>query len=177
MDDIQVYDADEEHDEHVDMIYKDSEGKKFTLNLIEESSGVNRLFTYAAAIINCIHEDKVFIFDELERTLHPEAIKYIVQKFNYNTKNHAQAIFATHADISLDQNFVRQDQIWFTNITPVGLQTQICSLSDFKDVSINDNIRDMYLAGRYGGLPDLIVSELKQMNSQTDNDFDEEVNV
>lgn len=50
-------------------------GEKEYFSLEEESDGTNRLFDYIPLILDFIQGDKVFIIDEIERSLHPSLIK------------------------------------------------------------------------------------------------------
>lgn len=50
-------------------------GEKEYFSLEEESDGTNRLFDYIPLILDFIQGDKVFVIDEIERSLHPSLIK------------------------------------------------------------------------------------------------------
>ncbi len=170
------FNENEDEEEKVLMVYKDSEDNEFKLDLdSEESSGVQRLFAYAAAIFYAIDNGKIFIYDELERAIHPLVIRYIIQKFNSNTKTNAQAIFTTHADQPMDQTFLRLDQFWLTELTTNnGRETKLFSIVDFTDLSSGDNIREKYMEGRFGAIPQKVLEEIH--NNKIDDDGNKEEN-
>jgi AAA15 family ATPase/GTPase len=117
----------------------------------EESDGTIRLLDFIPAFKDLINTDKVFIIDEIERSVHPLLIKELVRKYSEDSNTKGQLIFTTHESNLLDQDIFRQDEIWFAEKTPSG-STELYSLSDFKEHNTID-IRKGYLNGRYGSIP------------------------
>jgi AAA15 family ATPase/GTPase len=103
---------------------------------------------------------KVYVIDEIERSIHPMLIFEIIRKFSADKETTGQLIFTTHESNLLNQNIFRQDEIWFTEKDPNG-STDLYSLSDFKEHSTID-IRKGYLTGRYGSIP--FLSNLQDLN-------------
>jgi hypothetical protein len=120
-------------------------------NLEEESDGTVRLLDFVPAFKNLISSEKVYIVDEIERSIHPLLIKELVKKFSLDNKTRGQLIFTTHESNLLDQEIFRQDEIWFVEKDLNG-STDLYSLSDFKEHKTID-IRKGYLNGRYGSIP------------------------
>jgi len=120
-------------------------------DLDEESDGTVRLLDFVPAFKNIISSEKVYIVDELERSIHPLLIKELVKKFSLDNKTRGQLIFTTHESNLLDQEIFRQDEIWFAEKDLNG-STDLYSLSDFKEHKTID-IRKGYLNGRYGSIP------------------------
>ena len=131
---------------------------KFDLD--EESDGTVRLLDFVPAFKSVISEKKVFIVDEIERSIHPLLIKELVKKFSLDPKTKGQLIFTTHESNLLDQELFRQDEIWFAEKNKSG-STDLYSLSDFKEHKTID-IRKGYLNGRYGSIP--FLGNLKDLN-------------
>lgn len=129
-------------------------------NIGEESDGTRRLFDYIPALRDIIHNEKVYIIDEIERSIHPLLIKEIVSKLALDNKVKGQLIFTTHESNLLNQSILRPDEIWLTEKNQDGA-TEIYPLSDFK-IHNTINIENGYLSGRYGGIP--ILSNLKELN-------------
>lgn len=129
-------------------------------NIGEESDGTRRLFDYIPALHDIIHNEKVYIIDEIERSIHPLLIKEIVSKLTLNREIKGQLIFTTHESNLLDQSVLRPDEIWLTEKNQDGA-TATYPLSDFK-IHNTINIENGYLSGRYGGIP--ILSNLKDLN-------------
>ena len=120
-------------------------------NLEEESDGTVRLLDFVPAFKNLIYSEKVYIVDEIERSIHPLLIKELIKKFSLDKKTRGQLIFTTHESNLLDQEIFRQDEIWFVEKDLNG-STDLYSLSDFKEHKTID-IRKGYLSGRYGSIP------------------------
>jgi hypothetical protein len=107
-----------------------------------------------------LSERKVFLIDEIERSIHPLLIKELVRKFSDDHASQGQLIFTTHESNLLDQELFRQDEIWFAEKNSDG-ETDLYSLSDFKEHKTLD-IRKGYLSGRYGSIP--FLGNLKDLN-------------
>lgn len=128
--------------------------------LDEESDGTIRLLDFVPAFRDVITKHKVFVIDEIERSIHPLLIKEMLKKFSLDTETKGQLIFTTHESNLLDQEIFRQDEIWFTEKDDNG-STDLYSLSDFKEHKTID-IRKGYLNGRYGSIP--FLGNLEDLN-------------
>jgi len=120
-------------------------------DLEEESDGTIRLLDFVPAFQNVISSPKVFVIDEIERSIHPLLIKELVRKFSIDNETKGQLVFTTHESNLLDQDIFRQDEIWFAEKDKNG-STDLYSLSEFKEHKTID-IRKGYLNGRYGSIP------------------------
>jgi uncharacterized protein len=127
---------------------------------IEESDGTNRLLDYLPILYEAINSKKVYLIDEIERSIHPLLIKELIKKFSDDTETKGQLIFTTHESNLLDQEIFRPDEIWFTEKNRQGA-TELYPLSEFKEHHTID-IRKGYLNGRYGGIP--FLGNLKDLN-------------
>ncbi len=124
------------------------------LSLSEESLGTQILFTFIPFIKNTLSNKKVLIIDELDKSMHPFLVQYIVSLFN-NTdtnKNSSQLIFNTHDTNLLDLNTLRRDQIWFVLKDNESGVSNLYPLSDFS-VRKKENVEKNYMLGRYGAVP------------------------
>lgn len=130
----------------------------FYLN--EESDGTIRLLDYIPAFQDIISKEKVYIVDEIERSIHPLLIKELIKKFSEDLNSKGQLIFSTHESNLLDQEIFRQDEIWFAEKEKNGC-TDLYPLSEFKEHHTK-NIRKGYLNGRYGGIP--FLGNLQDLN-------------
>jgi AAA15 family ATPase/GTPase len=130
-------------------------------DLEEESDGTVRLLDFAPAFQDIAINKKVYIVDEIERSIHPLLIKELVSKFSKDNKSNGQLIFTTHESNLLDQSIFRQDEIWFAEKNKNG-STDLYSLSDFKKEHNTIDIRKGYLIGRYGSIP--FLGNLKDLN-------------
>ena len=125
----------------------------FSVNLNEESKGIQKLFEVFGPIIDIILKDKVLIWDEMETSLHPRIVKEILRLIMYGKRDSkAQLIFSTHDTNLLDLNTFRRDQIWFTELNK-DRATDIYSLAELKNVRKDENISKGYMNGKYGAIP------------------------
>lgn len=125
----------------------------FSVNLNEESKGIQKLFEVFGPIIDIIFKDKVLIWDEMETSLHPCIVKAILRLImDGKQDSKAQLIFSTHDTNLLDLNMFRRDQIWFTELNK-NRGTDIYSLAELKNVRKDENISKGYLNGKYGAIP------------------------
>jgi len=136
------------------------DGIKALFNLDEESDGTIRLLDFIPAFKDVVSKKRVFVIDEMERSIHPLLIKELIRKFSEDDNTNGQLIFSTHESNLLDQNIFRQDEIWFAEKDKNG-STDIYSLSDFKEHNTID-IRKGYLNGRYGSIP--FLANLQDLN-------------
>lgn len=126
----------------------------YDLDFSNESLGTQKLFILAPLLKDAFEENRVLVFDEFEKNLHPNLVEFIVRLFNDKKINKAnsQIIFATHAVNLLDLDLVRRDQIWFTEKNPKDGTTDLYPLDAF-NVRKDENIRKGYINGRYGAIP------------------------
>jgi AAA15 family ATPase/GTPase len=146
------------------------EGDLIPFNISLESDGTRRLIEYIPALQKIIHHEKVFLIDEIERSIHPLMIKEIIKKISHDEQAKGQLIFTTHESCLLDQDIFRTDEIWFSQKDVDG-SSKMYSLSDYK-VHNTINIENGYLSGRYGGIP--FLSNLKDLNWHKDEISDTE---
>ena len=138
----------------------DNKGNHVDFSISMESDGTRRLIDYLPAFDGIINNERVYLIDEIERSIHPIIIKEIISKISSDESAKGQLVFTTHESCLLDQDILRPDEIWFTQ-KDVGGATKLYSLSDF-NIHSTANIENGYLNGRYGGIP--FLSNLKDLN-------------
>ena len=133
---------------------EDGNKTHFELDLHEESLGTQSLFFFSPVLKEAFEKGKVIIIDEIDRSLHPLLVEFIIKLFHNSeiNKNNAQLIFNTHDTNLLSLNNFRRDQIWFTEKEPKKGTTDLYPLDDFS-VRKTENIQKGYLNGRYGAIP------------------------
>lgn len=142
--------------------HKGKDDRIVRFDLEDESDGTVRLLDFVPAFKEVISERRVFLIDEIERSIHPLLIKELVKKFSDDPQTKGQLIFTTHESHLLDQELFRQDEIWFAEKNKEG-STDLYSLSDYKEHKSID-IRKGYLSGRYGAIP--FLGNLTDLNWQ-----------
>lgn len=135
---------------------ENDEGKllDYELDLHDESLGTQSLFFFSPVIKEALEKGRIIIVDEIDRSLHPLLVEFIIKLFNNSdiNKNNAQLIFNTHDTNLLSLDNFRRDQIWFTEKDPKKGSTDLYPLDDFS-VRKTENIQKGYLNGRYGAIP------------------------
>lgn len=124
-----------------------------------ESEGTKKMIEIAGPIVDAIRLGQILVVDELDAKLHPFLTRKIISMFmdkDFN-KNGAQLIFATHDTNLLNIQYLRRDQIWFTEKDKTD-STELYSLVEFRDEAGNKvrndrNIEKDYINGRYGAIP------------------------
>lgn len=145
---------------HLTFTQSDKAGQKAEFNLDELSDGTIRLLDFLPLFQGVVDKPKVYVVDELERSMHPALAKELVTKFSHDKETKGQLIFTTHESNLLDQSIFRQDEVWFAEKNPNN-STDLYSLSDFKEHNTID-IRKGYLTGRYGAVP--FLANLHELN-------------
>ena len=117
----------------------------------EESDGTQRLIELLDVILND-DEEKVFIIDELDRSLHPQmTIKFVETFLKFSEEKNTQLIITTHESNLMDLNILRRDEIWFAE-KETDNHTNLYTLEKFK-IRYDKVVSKDYLAGRYGAVP------------------------
>lgn len=124
-----------------------------------ESEGTKKMIEIAGPLVDAILSGKILVVDELDAKLHPFLTRKIIGLFMDNeiNRNGAQLIFATHDTNLLNLQYLRRDQIWFTEKDKTD-STELYSLVEFRDDAGNKvrndrNIEKDYINGRYGAIP------------------------
>ena len=134
--------------------HETTHGRPTDLDFEEESEGTQKIFALAGPWLDALKSSNVVVVDELDNSLHPALVAFLVDRFHdpeVNTGG-AQLIFSTHDATILSQNRFRRDQIWFCERNSYQ-ETQIYPLTDFKPRKDLENLERSYLSGRYGALP------------------------
>lgn len=126
--------------------------QKINFELHEESDGTRRIIDLLPALSDLLASDRVFIIDEIDRSLHPNLTRKFLDLFlNSTGKQFSQLIVTTHEASLLDLKLLRKDEIWFVeNKQPEG--SRLYSLEEFKP-RFDKDIRRGYLLGRFGAIP------------------------
>jgi len=125
-------------------------GNDVEFDFNEESDGTRRILDLIEILF--VSDEKVYVIDELDRSLHPQlTYKFIEEFLNLANKRNIQLVITTHEARLLDFGLVRQDEIWISNKNTKG-ETELYSLDEY-NVRFDQKIEKAYLEGRYGGVP------------------------
>lgn len=119
-----------------------------------ESLGTQHLFLLGLKIIETLDKGYTLFVDELDASLHTYITEFIVKMFQNERINskHAQLILTTHDINLMDEKSLRLDQIWLMQKRQDG-SSELYSLADFDGIDEDTNVKEWYMAKRFGGLP------------------------
>lgn len=120
--------------------------------LTDDSAGIRDFFPLAIQIYKVIHQNKVVIVDEMDRSLNPVLSDKIIAFINANDHK-GQFIFTTHNVLHLDLQIYMKEQIFFVTKNLSTLNSEMYSLADFSDITYDENepLYNFYLRGILGG--------------------------
>lgn len=119
-----------------------------------ESDGTIRTFGLASQIQNSIGSNAFLAVDEIESSLHPKLIEYMIERFLKESKQ-AQLLLTTHYDGLLgEEDLLRKDNIWFAEKNTDGASV-LYPLTDFKGLSRISSLQKAYKFGKFGAVPNL----------------------
>ena len=139
-------------------VHRAEGGEEFELSVKQQSAGTIVWLTTAWHALDALRKGAVLLVDELDASLHPELVRYIVELFlnpQLNSRG-AQLIFTTH-DVSLLGNaptrLLEPRNVWFVGKNDCGV-AELYSLDDFDNRKGNNSER-RYMAGQFGAVPDI----------------------
>ena len=126
-----------------------------------QSDGTTRVIEIESAIYTTIKEQAFLHIDEIEASLHPSLLDFVLNEFlKVNDNNRSQLLVTTHYDPLLDSLDVNdlfgKDSVWFTEKKEDG-NTELYPLTDFKGLGKLSSIRKSYKNGQFGAVPDIYV--------------------
>jgi AAA15 family ATPase/GTPase len=137
-----------------EIVFHHNNNEEVGFTLGEESDGTKRLIELLSIFCN-LNGPKVYIVDELDRSLHPLLVRKLVEKYLELVQEKdvkTQLIVTTHETNILDLDLVRRDEIWFIERDARGVSS-LYTLDEFK-VHHLKKIDRAYLIGRYGSIPE-----------------------
>jgi len=127
-----------------------------------ESDGSRRIIDLLPAFLEISSQSskKVFVIDEVDRSLHTLLTRRLLENFlaRCSHDSRAQLLFTTHDVLLMDQRLLRRDEMWVTERDAMGI-SNLLSFSEYKDVRYDKDIRKSYLQGRLGGIPRMLLQE------------------
>lgn len=131
-----------------------TDGSIIAFDTMLESDGTRRLMDLAPMLLDIWGRDKVFLIDELDRSLHTHLSRLFLQTCIAGIaakKARGQFIMTTHDTNLLDRDLLRRDEILFMEKDKQGV-SHLTSLAEYK-LSEGLNYENGYLNGRFGAIP------------------------
>lgn len=131
--------------------------KDFLLPEACQSAGTKRMVELESMIFEQIRRQAFLCIDEIESSMHPHLMEYILAKFINTPDNESQLLASTHYDPILKDidDIFGKDSVWFAEKGKDG-GSQLFSLADFKGLNKLSSIHRAYMNGRFGALPDIL---------------------
>jgi uncharacterized protein len=137
---------------------RDRKGNPVAFETSEESDGTLHLLDLCPLFheLNSPASRKVYIIDELDRSMHTTLTTALLKTHlaSRGPGTRTQLIFTTHDLMLMTQKVFRRDEMWFIDRGNNG-ETKIGSLSDYKEIRNDKDVRKAYLRRRFSGLPRL----------------------
>lgn len=130
--------------------------EQYTLPADSQSAGTKRTIGIEAAIFHALKKQSFLAIDEIEASLHPELVEFIIQQF-LSQKSRAQLLVTTHYDPLLNtvgDDLIRRDSVWFTEKDDSG-NTDLYSLVEYKGLNRIRSLQKAYRNGVFGALPNI----------------------
>ncbi len=132
------------------------------LPLKEQSTGTKKYLILLQKVLMALKSGDLLIVDELDKSLHSEWTKTLIDLFHDSdtNPNNAQLLFVTHDTNLLNFNMFSRDQIYLIEKDRFGA-SQVFPISDFTDVRASAPLEEWYLSGRFGAVPQIRTGLLK----------------
>lgn len=136
----------------VGVFHQGTEGR-IRFDLEAESNGTRQFFCLGAVTLSVVADGAVLVVDELDASLHPLLVRWLVQLFHDPESNpqNAQLIFNTHDTTLLSASLFRRDQVWLVEKDRDGASVAY-SLLEYRPRK-DEALEKGYLQGRYGAIP------------------------
>lgn len=133
----------------------DGEKKNYPLDFDLQSDGTKRLFGLSGIILKAVENNSFLAIDEIESSLHPHLISYVIEKF-LNASEKSQLLLTTHHDNLMEERgeLLCEDNFWFTEKNPDG-STELYSMIEFKNLSRIKSLQKAYKHGNFGAIPEI----------------------
>lgn len=114
-----------------------------------ESTGTIRFMGMAIILQHLLGGDHFVIMDEVESSIHYELLSFFLKVFLVNSEKRSQLLVTTHDLNLLNEDFIRRDEIWFTDknddgetelkrLTSLGLNKRLSPYNAYKQGKLVD---------------------------------------
>jgi len=139
--------------------HRATDGGEIELDLEQESEGTLHLINLLPAIILLTQgaAGRVLVIDELGLNLHTNLMRELLEKYllSCSTGSRSQLLLTTHDVCLMDHELLSREEIWVAQRNGRG-ESELIAMSDFKSLRPDKDIRDGYLMGFLGGIPQMM---------------------
>ena len=131
-----------------------TDGTRIEFSTKDESDGSRRLMNLAPVLFNLQNSERIYVIDELDRSLHPHISRMFIEAFLMKVTagmTKGQLLVSTHDTCLLDFDILRRDEVWFIEKDKQGA-SHLSSLTEY-DVRPDLRLDKGYLNGRFGAIP------------------------
>lgn len=128
----------------------------YELGIEQQSAGTRRVMGIEATIYEAIKNHAFLMVDEMESSLHPDLMEYILQEYLLKS-GESQLLLTTHYSglFNTINDLIRKDNIWFVEKGKNG-STDLFSLVEFKGLNKVTHFERVYRKGMFGALPNIM---------------------
>lgn len=143
------------NNEYLILLTKQNSFGVFKVLLNEESKSTQKTIKLICNLIELSELDGgLLIIDELDSSLHPKLLGYIINSFHSDNNKNIQVLFTSNDIYTLDRRFFRKDEIYFTCLDKNHSTDLIC-LNEFKDIKEGNSYSKKYTEGSLGFEPNI----------------------
>lgn len=132
-------------------VHHNDNNDEVVFEMNEESDGSIRLLDFIPMLIDLRTNPRVYLVDEIDRSMHPMLSQKILECYNstLTAERDTQLIFTTHESNLLNLDLIRADEVWFVEKDKTGA-SHMTSLAEYKP---REDVQKGFLQGRYGAIP------------------------
>lgn len=135
------------------IIRRRKDDTELSINLKDDSSGVNEFFAWSVQIWKVLYQDITLFADELDKVLNSILASRVIALIR-GSEHKGQFIFSSHNVLHLDTRSFMKEQLYIVNKDADNLESEIYSLADFDDYRYDKpKVYELYLKGLLGGVP------------------------
>ena len=127
--------------------------ESYILDKTRQSEGTLRSMGVETALYVAEQNDKLLPIDEIESSMHPLLLRYMIQSF-LKTESFSQLLLTTHYDplLSAADTYLRKDSFWLMDKKVDG-RSELYSLISKNGVNKMRSLQRAYMNDKLGALP------------------------
>lgn len=130
-----------------------SKNGNFEVESQSQSDGTLRFTELLDYLYDLVHENHIYLFDELGNRMHYDLMVYYLSLFLHNSEQ-SQLFFTTHSIMLLDEYFIRRDMIY---LSEKESNTASTSYNRVSEMGLHKNLSlfNAYKIGKLGAKPEI----------------------